>query len=86
MKTFESFLAPQLNDFIAYRKGLGYETKLSRAYLLVFDRYLRKTNADWRSLQSLYFLEMRANLDMEARSINRLLSSVRVFFNFLLRS
>ena len=85
MKTFESFLAPQLNDFIAYRKGLGYETKLSRAYLLVFDRYLRKTNAHWHSLQPFYFLEMRANLDMEARSINRLLSSVRVFFNFLLR-
>ena len=85
MKNFESFLAPQLNDFIDYRQGLGYNTKLSRAHLLVFDRYLRKTNADWHSLQSLYFLEMRANLEMEPRSINHLFSSVRVFFNFLLR-
>jgi integrase/recombinase XerD len=85
MKNFESFLAPQLNDFIAYRQGLGYNTKTSRYHLLVFDRYLRKTNADWHSLQPFYFLEMRANLEMESRSINRLLSSVRVFFNFLLR-
>jgi integrase/recombinase XerD len=85
MKIFESFLASQMNEFIAYRQGLGYDTKLSRAHLLAFDRYLRKTNADWHSLQPFYFLEMRANLEMDSRSINRLLSSVRVFFNFLLR-
>jgi len=86
MKTFESFLAPQLNDFIAYRQGLGYNTKTSRYHLLVFDRYLRQTNADWQTLQPFYFLEMRANMEMEPRSVNRLFSSVRVFFNFLLRS
>lgn len=85
MKNFESFLAPQLNDYLAYRQSLGYSAKVTRAHLLVFDRYLRKTNADWDSLQPFYFLEMRANLDLEARSVNRLLSSVRVFFNFLLR-
>jgi site-specific recombinase XerD len=85
MKNFHSFLAPQLNDYLAYRKGLGYRTKVSRAHLLIFDRYLRQTNADWDSLQPFYFLEMRANLEMEPRSVNRLFSSVRVFFHFLLR-
>ncbi len=85
MKNFESFLAPQLNDYLAYRQSLGYSAKVTRAHLLVFDRYLRKTNADWDSLQPFYFLEMRANVELEARSVNSLLSSVRVFFNFLLR-
>ena len=28
MKSFESFLAPQLNDFMAYRESLGYNTKV----------------------------------------------------------
>ena len=65
MKNFKSFLAPQLNDYLAYRQGLGYSTKLSRAHLMVLDRYLRQTNADWDSLQPFYFLEMRANLEME---------------------
>ena len=51
MKNFESFLAPQLNDYLAYRQGLGYSIKLSRANLLVLDRYLKETNADWHSLQ-----------------------------------
>jgi integrase/recombinase XerD len=85
MKTFESFLAPQLNDYIAYREGLGYRTSLSRACLLVFDRYLRETNADWRSLQPSNFLEMSSNLDVEPRTVNHIFSSMRVFFRFLLR-
>ena len=85
MKNFESFLAPQINDYLAYRQGLGYNTRLARAHLLVLDRYLKKTNADWDSLQPFYFLEMRANLEMESRGINRVLSSIRVFFHYLLR-
>ena len=85
MNNFKSFLAPQLNDYLAYRQGLGYTTKLSRAHLMVLDRYLRQTNADWDSLRPFYFLEMRANLEMESRGVNRVLSSVRVFFRYLLR-
>ena len=85
MKNFESFLAPQLNEYLRYRQSLGYSIRVSRSHLLVFDRYLRQTNADWQSLQPFYFLEMRANLEMEPRSLNRVFSSVRVFFHFLLR-
>jgi integrase/recombinase XerD len=85
MKNFESFLASQMSDFIAYRQGLGYNIEASRAPLLVCDRYLRQTNADWHALTPSYFLEMRANLEMEPSSINHLFSSLRGFFNFLLR-
>ena len=85
MKNFESFLAPQLDEYLHYRQSLGYSIKASRSHLLIFDRYLRQTNADWESLQPFFFLEMRANLEMEPRSLNRLFSSVRVFFHFLLR-
>jgi integrase/recombinase XerD len=85
MKNFHSFLAPQLNEYLSYRQSLGYSIKVSRSHLLVFDRYLRQTNAEWDSLQPFFFLEMRANLDMEPRSLNRVFSSVRVFFHFLLR-
>ena len=85
MKNFESFLAPQLNEYLLYRQNLGYSIKVSRSYLLIFDQYLRKTNADWDSLKPFFFLDMRANLDMEPRSVNGVFSSVRVFFHFLLR-
>ena len=85
MNNFHSFLAPQLNGYLLYRQSLGYSIRASRIHLLAFDQYLRKTNADWDSLQPLYFLEMRANLDMEPRTVNAVFSSVRGFFKFLLR-
>jgi len=85
MKNFESFMAHQLHEYLGYRQNLGYSIKLSRAHLLVFDRYLRQTNAQWDTLTPFYFLEMRTNLEMEPRTVNRVFSSIRVFFNFLLR-
>ena len=84
MKNFESFLAPQLNEYLTYRKSLGYKVKITRFHLMLFDQYLRKTNADLDSLKPFFFLEMRANIEMEPRSVNRMISTVRVFFQFML--
>ena len=85
MKPFESFLAPQLNDYLAYRQNQGYATKASQSHLLIFDRYLKDKKADWNCLQSCFFLDMRANLNMESTSVNKVLSTARIFFNFLMR-
>jgi site-specific recombinase XerD len=85
MKNFESFLAPQLDAYLDYRQSLGYRIDITRYHLQVFDQYLRKANADWDCLHPFFFLEMRAHLKSESRSINRVISSVRVFFQFLLR-
>jgi site-specific recombinase XerD len=85
MKNFESFMAPQLEEFLAYREGLGYAIRGYRSYLNIFDRYLKVTKAEWNSLHPGFFLDMRANLDMDSRSMTRIISSVRVFFQFLVR-
>jgi len=85
MKNFESFLALQLEEFLAYRESLGYATRGYRSYLHIFDRYLKETKAEWNSLHPGFFLEMRAYLNMEARSVNRIISTVRVLFQFLVR-
>jgi site-specific recombinase XerD len=85
MKNFESFLAPKLDEYIAYRKSLGYSTKSLRSQLLIFDRYLKEKKANWDLLQPLFFLELSASLKMEARSVNRVVSTTRVFFQFLVR-
>jgi len=85
MKNFESFMAPQLEEFLAYRENMGYPIKTYRSYLNIFDRYLKEKKAEWNSLCPGFFLEMRANLNMEARSVNRIISSARVLFQFLVR-
>lgn len=85
MKPFESFLAPHLNQYVAYRKALGYAMEPHRSRLLFFDRYLKETGADWTSLNPLFFLQMRTGIRLEPGTINRVLSVVRVFFRFLVR-
>ena len=85
MKPFKSFLSPHLNAYLDYRKNVGYTCMPTGANLLIFDRYLEQTEADWDSLQPAFFLEMRAGLTVESRSVNRVLSSVRGFFHFLMR-
>ena len=85
MKNFESFLSVQLNEYLAYRESLGYSLKSLRSHLLVFDRYLWETEADWKVIQPSFFLEMRANLTMDSGSVNKILSTARFFFQFLIR-
>ena len=85
MKHFESFLAPKLDAFFAYRQDLGYSLKTLRSQLFSLDRYLKEKNADWKDLQPGFFLEMRSNLPNEARSVNRILTTTRKFFQFLIR-
>jgi integrase/recombinase XerD len=85
MKPFESFLAPHLNDYLRYREGLGYASQPCTDHLLRFDRYLHQSGADWGSLNPSFFLHMRANLTMEAVSVNHVLCVTRGFFRFLVR-
>ena len=84
MKSFESFLATQFNEFLAYRQDMGYSTRQSRSDLLLFDRYLIEKKADWDALTPSFFLQMRSEISMEAVSINKMLFTLRVFFRFLL--
>ena len=85
MKPFKSFLSRQLDEYIAYRQGMGYNPMPSRYHLLVFDQYLIQSGAGWDSLQPAFFLEMRSKLPLEPASANNALIVIRGFFNFLMR-
>jgi integrase/recombinase XerD len=85
MKPFESFLAPQLNDYLTYREGLGYAPRPCYDHLRIFDRYLHQSGADLSSLHPSFFLHMRTQLILQATSVNHVLSVTRGFFRFLVR-
>lgn len=85
MKPFESSLASKLEEYISYRKGLGYTDENVRAGLLHLDKYLQKTKADGAALPPAFFLEFRESLRGEPRTVNSILSRVRGFFQFLVR-
>ncbi len=85
MKRFESFLAPQLDDYLLYRQRHGFGVESPLSHLRTFDRYLIKIKTVNEMLPASFFLEMQANIKAEARSVNGMISSVRVFFNYLVR-
>jgi site-specific recombinase XerD len=85
MKNYESFMAPLIHDFLRYREELGYSLVSPRHHLFIFDQYLREKGAEWDDLQPSFFLEMRANLKAEPRSVNRILTTLRTFFHYLIR-
>jgi len=86
MKNFESFLAPQLNNFVAYRQHLGYSLLPMRYSLLFFDRYVKDKKIKPGVLSSSFFLELRGNLKMEPKSVNGCFGSIRAFFDFMVRT
>jgi len=85
MKHFESFMAPQLQQYAAYRQVLGYAKKCIKPPLLAFDRYLIEQNASWDQLQPAFFLQLRATISDHPNTVNTILSALRSFFQFLVR-
>ena len=85
MNRFESFLASQLKEYIAYRRHLGYAKSPTVSHLLSFDRYLKEKKTDWELLKPSFFLQLRKDLKVEPRSLNAMLYSLRGFFKFMVR-
>jgi site-specific recombinase XerD len=85
MNRFESFLAQQFEDYMTYRRQLGYDTENLRWALKTVDRYLISQNADASDLTAAFFLSLQADLRTQNKTINRVLSYTRGFFEYLLR-
>lgn len=85
MKPFESFLAPEIEKYIFYRQSLGFSLHPTTSHLRTFDRYLAMRKTEPTILRPLFFLELRADLKLESRSVNHVLSTTRMFFRHLVR-
>jgi site-specific recombinase XerD len=64
---------------------MGYATTGSRSDLHTFDRYLVDRGADWNALTPSFFLQMRSDLPTQPVTVNKLLTTLRAFFLFLMR-
>jgi site-specific recombinase XerD len=85
MNRFESFLAQQFEDYMTYRRQLGYDTNNLRWALKTVDRYLVTENAGPEDLTPAFFLGLRAAVRIQNKSINRLLCCSRKLFEYLVR-
>ncbi len=85
MKPFESFLAHDLEEYIAWRESLGLKNRNFRAFLRSFDRHVIHKKADWDDFTPMFFLEFQGRIPGQNRTVNITLSAVRGFFKFLVR-
>jgi integrase/recombinase XerD len=85
MKPFESFLGQNIQKYVAYRQSLGFSLHPLTSHLRSFDRYLAMRNPEPTVLRPPFFLELRTDLNLESRSVNRILSTTRMFFQYLVR-
>jgi integrase len=86
MKPFKSFLAPYLDDYIAYRQSLGFTDKHVRYPLRLFDDFVGARAASWEDMQPSFFIGFRNGLSGEARTVNSVVTGVRGFFHYLVRT
>jgi site-specific recombinase XerD len=85
MKPFESFLAQEIEKYLLYRQSLGFALHPTTSHLKTFDRYLAMRKSQPTRLPPSFFLELRADLKLESRSINSTLSATRMLFRYLVR-
>ena len=78
-------MANQLDQYMTYRKNLGYAQEKTKWNLLSFDRYLKKQNARWHHLKAPFFLRLRKEICTHPNTVNDILSDIRGFFQFLVR-
>lgn len=85
MNRFESFFADQLEEFVDYRKNIGYAMPSSTlSQLRTFDQYVKRT-PEGNPFCSSFFLQLRADLKVEPITKNKILSSAYSFFQHLMR-
>ena len=85
MKPFKSFMALQMEAFMAYRDDLGYRKMPTHYYLRLLDQYLVENRSKWDDLSPAFFLKMQNETPLEACSVNNTMSILRSFFQFLIR-
>ena len=86
MKSFESFLAPKLEEYLSFRSSLGYTNKVQKYAFFTFDQYLIENQIDnCNILQPSFFLVFRKKLKQNHKTINRIFTTLSGLFQFLVR-
>jgi len=85
MKHFKSSLALLLEEYIDYRRNLGYSDKNLRLHLRTFDRHVFDQGTELSKLTALFFLELKRKFKEKPQTFNAILLAMRGFFNYLVR-
>jgi len=85
MEKLKSFLADEIEGYLALRRNLGLRGRCCRDGLRFFDRYVLDTKAEWDDLIPGFFLRYQSNIPGQNRTVNLNIQAVYGFFNYLVR-
>ncbi len=84
-KQYKSALAPLLEQYLEWRRSIGFFSRSQRSLLHSLDEYAAVRRADTDDLTPLFFLEFRRSLGTSASTRNMKMSASRSFCGFLVR-
>ncbi len=84
-KPYKSTLAPLLEQYLDYRRSIGFTSRSQRSLLRSFDEHMTSRKVDLCSLTPEFFLDFKHTLGTSASTRNQKISAVRSFFQFLSR-
>ncbi len=86
MIEFKSYLAGDLEKYLAWRTEVGYRYKHIRWFLSTIDKYVIEKDITFDDLTSSVFLSFRKSLvDMEPGTVNRIFTMLNGFFEYMVR-
>jgi len=85
MSPYKSILADKMEQFVAYRKSLGYSEFPMRTYLGHLDRYVLRRHGRWPDFTGAYFIQFKSEMNYAPHTVNGILSMTRTFFKYLHR-
>ena len=83
---FKSFLSPWLEDYLVYRKNVGFTCGDLRWFFSTFDRFILEKDAKVNDLDASFLLDFRSTLlHMAPSTVNKIFILLRGFLDYLIR-
>ncbi len=80
IKPYNSTLAPLLEQYLDYRRSIGFTSRSQRSLLRSFDEYMTCRQIDICDLTPAFFLGFKHFLGASPSTRNNKISAVRTFF------
>jgi len=82
---FKSFLANDIEDYLQFRKDVGFKSHKLRWFFSTLDRYLIEQQAEFKDLTPAFLLSFRQGIDADPGTVNKIFLLLKVFFAYLVR-
>ena len=85
MIEFQSFLAKYFEDYLQFRKDVGFRSHNLRWFFSTLDRYIIEQQSKFEDLTPAFLLSFRQGIDADPGTVNKVFILLKGFFAYLVR-